>query len=216
MAADRDRYAVAHALARLLCAREAGCSPQQVTFELYCGRCAALDEPRGEPHGKPRPVGVAAGLEISITHSGQRVGVALTQGAPVGLDVEHVRDDRDIEGIAEHALTRVEREALATHSPAERTRAFFTYWSRKEALLKATGQGLSGGLNSVTVSGSTEQPAVLAWDSPTAPPHVWLTDLAAGSDYRAAVAAITPHEVNVTEHDAAPLLRDVETSAPRG
>ncbi|WP_133743351.1 4'-phosphopantetheinyl transferase family protein [Actinorugispora endophytica] len=202
LAADRDRYAVAHSLARLVCARAAGCAPRDVAFTLHCDHC---DRP--EPHGKPRPAGPAAGWEISITHSGSRVGVAVARGLPVGLDVERVAESRDLEGLASYALTGIERAALESRPEAERTGGFFTYWARKESLLKATGAGLSGGLTPITVSGPHESAAVLSWDPPGAPDEVWITDLDAGPDYRAALSVLAGGPVPVTEHDAADLLK---------
>nr|WP_235001196.1 4'-phosphopantetheinyl transferase superfamily protein [Marinactinospora thermotolerans] len=200
-AADRDRYVVAHALARLLCAEEAGCAPEEVGFELRCGHC---DRP--EPHGKPHPVGPAAGLEISISHSGGRVVVALTRQVPVGVDVEEVRASRDIDGLGDYVLTPTEQAALKALSGRERVSGFFTYWARKEALLKATGEGLAGGLTSVEVSGPDTTAAVLSWNSPAAPADVALEDLEAGEDYRAALALLAPGPVRVRVHDAAALL----------
>ncbi|UOE21628.1 4'-phosphopantetheinyl transferase superfamily protein [Thermobifida halotolerans] len=199
--ADRDRYAVAHALARLLCAGAADCDPREVTFLLHCGHC---DRP--EPHGKPRPAGPAAGWEISITHSGERVGVAVSRGPAVGLDVERIAE-RDLDGLVSYALTERERAVLDAAADHERAPGFFTYWSRKEALLKATGQGLSGGLTSVEVSGPHEAAAVLSWRGPAAPERVWLTDLDAGGDYRAALAVLADGPVTVAVHDASALLR---------
>jgi len=198
--ADRDRYAVGRALARLLCARAAGCHPREVSFLLRCGHC---DRP--EPHGKPHPAGPAEGWEVSVTHSGERVGVALSRGLPVGLDVERVAD-RDLDGLVSYTLTDRERAALDALAPAERPAGFFTYWARKEALLKATGQGLAGGLTSVEVSGPHADPAVLEWRGPAAPDRVQLVDLDAGDGYRAALAVLAPSPVTVAVHDAAPLL----------
>ncbi|RCV52133.1 4-phosphopantetheinyl transferase [Marinitenerispora sediminis] len=204
--ADRDRYAVAHALARIVCADAAGCTPGDVAFTLRCPRCAAGAKARREPHGKPVPAGPAHGWEMSISHSGERVVVALAKGVPIGVDVELVRADRDIDGLLDYALTDAERADLATAGPEGRTAGFYTYWARKEALLKATGEGLAGGLTSVSVTGPTEPADVLAWDSPSAPPHVRLTDLAADGPYRAALAALTAEPLDVRVHDAAPLL----------
>ncbi|GLU48903.1 4'-phosphopantetheinyl transferase family protein [Nocardiopsis ansamitocini] len=198
---DRDRYAVAHALARLLCAQESGCDPREVTFALHCGYCTRTD-----PHGKPRPTGPSEGLEISITHSGERVGVALSRGVPVGLDVEAIKPTRDLDGLADYALTAAERATLDARPEAERAAGFFSYWSRKEALLKATGAGLSGGLTSVAVNGPHEDAAVLHWDPPNAPAAVCLTDLDAGAGYRAALAALAPGPLALTVHDGAALL----------
>lgn len=197
---DRDRYAVAHALARLLCAHAAGCDPREVVFHRRCGHCT-----RPEPHGKPHPGGPAAGWEISITHSGDRVGVALTRGLPVGLDVEGITD-RDLDGLASYALTAREHAAWRALDAADRAAGFFTYWARKEALLKATGQGLAGGLTSVEVSPPDAAAALLAWHGPEAPTQVRLCDLDAGADYRAALAVVSARPVTVAVHDASVLL----------
>lgn len=197
---DRDRYAVAHALARLLCARVTGCDPREVVFHLRCGHCS-----RPEPHGKPHPGGPAAGWEISITHSGDRVGVAIAYGLPVGIDVERITS-RDLEGLASYALTDREYAAWQTLDPADRAAGFFTYWARKEALLKATGQGLSGGLTSVEVSPPDAAAALLAWRGPGTPAQAQLFDLAAGTDYRAALAVLAAHPVTVATHNASALL----------
>ncbi len=203
--ADRDRYIVAHALARLVVAREAGCTPEEVAFELRCPNCDGADR---APHGKPVPVGPAAGLEVSISHSGDRVAVALARGHAVGVDVEEVSSRRDTAGLAGMALTPGEQAALRS-LPGDRTTGdFFTYWARKEALLKASGEGIYAGLTSVEVSSPDEPGRVLAWTSPGAPPvgRVRLVDLDAGPLYRAALAVLGPAGPEVAAHDAGPLL----------
>ncbi|WP_017624284.1 4'-phosphopantetheinyl transferase family protein, partial [Nocardiopsis chromatogenes] len=174
--ADRDRYIVAHALARLAVAREAGCPPEAVEFDLHCRNCDGADR---EPHGKPVPAGPAAGLEVSISHSGERVALAVARGVPVGIDVEEVSSRRDTSALAEMALAPAEREVLAA-LPADRAaEGFFTYWARKEALLKASGEGIYAGLTSVEVSSPAAPGRVVAWASPGAPPpgRVRLVDL---------------------------------------
>lgn len=201
--ADRDRYLVSHALARLACARAAGCGPAEVSFTRDCPHCELR-----EPHGKPRPAGAASGLEVSLTHSGQRVAVAVTWGTGVGLDVERVRapGEGDIEGLADYVLTGAEKAALDALPGSGRTAGFFTYWTRKEALLKATGAGIGGGLNQISVSAPNESAAVLDWKAPGAPDAVWLADLDAGPDYRAALAALTGAPVRALHHDGTALL----------
>ncbi|RNL85121.1 4'-phosphopantetheinyl transferase superfamily protein [Halostreptopolyspora alba] len=206
LAADRDRYVVAHALARLVCARAAGCDPGEVAFRLHCRSCARDPSKRGDSHGKPHPDGPARGLEISHSHSGERVVVALTRGVPVGVDVEGVSAERDIEGVAEIALAENERAALDTMPAGDRVAGFFGYWARKEALLKATGDGLSGGLGTVRVNPPDQPASLTGWDGPHAPERAWLSDLDAGPGYRAALAALTGGPVTVATHDATPLL----------
>lgn len=201
---DRDRYLVSHALARLCLARAADCSPDKVSYVRDCPHCAGT-----EPHGKPRPVGPAAGLEFSITHSGDWVAIAVCSEAGVGVDVERIRGEgeSDLDGLASYVLTTQERSDLARIPTQERSAAFFTYWTRKEALLKATGAGLSGGLNSITVSGPRESARVVRWDSADAPDSVRLDDLSAGTGYRAALATLTPRPVRARHHDGTELLK---------
>lgn len=88
------------------------------------------------------------------------------------MDVER-ESDRDIDRLAEMVLTAAERDALT--AMADRRRGFHTYWSRKEALLKATGHGLAAPMTSIHVSAPDEPAAVVAWDgeaavSPSASP----------------------------------------------
>ncbi|MFC5951174.1 4'-phosphopantetheinyl transferase family protein [Pseudonocardia lutea] len=186
--ADRARYLAAHALTRLLLGARLGADPAAITLDRTC-RC-------GKPHGKPR---LAAGTApaFSLTHSGDRVGVALSDDGPVGLDVEEIRDLSDLARLAEHALSPAER----TRPPAD-ARAFLTVWTRKEALLKATGEGLASPMDAITL-GPTG--VVEAWtDGPGA---AWVVDLDAGPGHPAAVAGLGAVAPQVRTHDGAALLR---------
>jgi len=179
--ADRARYLAAHALARLVVGPRTGTDPAALTIDRTC-RC-------GKPHGKP----TVAGVEFSLTHSGDRVGVAVSAGGPVGLDVEEHRDLGDLDGLAGHALSPTEPR------PTDGA-AFLRVWTRKEALLKATGEGLSGPMNAITLAG----PTVVSWTD--GPSQVWLVDLDAGPAHPAALAGLgdEPDEVHV--HDGDTLL----------
>ncbi|MFD0804179.1 4'-phosphopantetheinyl transferase superfamily protein, partial [Streptomonospora algeriensis] len=105
-----------------------------------------------------------------------------------------------------------ERRDLDRVPGARRTEGFFGYWARKEALLKATGDGLSAGLGTVGVSSPFEPAAVVEWDSPAAPEHVRLTDLDAGHGYRAALAALCPGPLTTQTCDPAELLSTRRTA----
>ena len=205
LAADRDRYAVGHALLRLAVGAASGTAPAGVTFALDCPHCAGTE---GRPHGKPRPTGAAAGIEVSLSHSGDRVAVALARGARVGVDVEHIAPGRDLDGLSAAVLTPQEQADLAAVGPDLRPAAFFDYWSRKEALLKATGEGVYAGLTGVSLAPPHLPPAVRSWTTPSAPPAgtVRLHPLDAGPRHRAALAVLTPADVTVAAHDAAELL----------
>jgi 4'-phosphopantetheinyl transferase len=182
--ADQARYLAAHALARLVLADAVGGSAAVLAFDRTC-RC-------GAQHGKPTLPG---GPGFSLTHAGDLVGVAVHDG-PVGLDVEQVRPLSDLAALAAHAC-----------SPAETVTdpmAFFTLWTRKEALLKATGDGLSAPMSAITLGPS----GLVGWVGDGAPDGpVWLRDLRPAPDCPAAVAGLGPDPVAVRESDGAELLR---------
>lgn len=146
--------------------------------------------PGGKPALPPEPG--RAGLRFNVSHSGELMLCAVTRGADVGIDVERVDEERPHARVAAHFLTRRERAVLESLPPAERASAFFACWTRKEALVKATGVGMGVSLTRVEVP--------VSGGAPVATPHVdghptrWvLRDLACGPGYRAALA--TPDTV---------------------
>ncbi|SIO84895.1 4'-phosphopantetheinyl transferase [Nocardiopsis sp. JB363] len=205
--ADRDRHLIGRALTRLVLAEHAGCAPEDVLFDLRCRSCE--DKARtgaggqdASPHGKPIPVGAADGWEMSVSHSGEWVVLALAAGTPVGVDVERVSDSRDLDGLAAYTLADVERQEWDALPEFERVGAFFGYWARKEALLKATGLGLSGGLRRVSVTPPHGRARLVDWEGGGRPESAWLGDLERGPDYRSALAVLTDRTVEPTVHQA--------------
>jgi 4'-phosphopantetheinyl transferase len=213
--ADRDRHLLGRSLARLVLAERAGCAPEGVTFELRCLSCEDKSRTGAEggdkaPHGKPVPTGAAQGWEVSISHSGEWVVLALAREVPVGVDVERVSDSRDLDGLAGYTLAESEHEVWRSLPDEDRVGAFFGYWARKEALLKATGLGLSGGLRRVAVSPPHAEARLLSWEGGGGPGSAWLSDLDRGAEYRSALAVLTGRPVRLTVHSperTADLLR---------
>ncbi|MER7106635.1 4'-phosphopantetheinyl transferase family protein [Streptomyces sp. NPDC000229] len=181
---DRALYLTAHALAREVVAAQLGVGPREVRFTQECRHC---DRP--EPHGKP---GVAdSALELSLSHSGDRVAVALSLAGPVGVDIEEVGGEGRVADLAPVVLAEAERAALEGLPAEERTRGFIRYWARKEAVLKATGDGLTVEPALLTVSAPDAPAALLEWRKRVEPhPPVRLHDVDAGDGYRAAVAVL--------------------------
>jgi 4'-phosphopantetheinyl transferase len=189
-AADRARFAVGAALLRLVASGMLGVAPQQVEVDRRCQAC-------GRPHGKPT-IG-EGGPHLSVSHSGDWVTVATCRDAPVGVDVEHMARRTDYQTLVPHVLGPDEAPAAVDEA------AFLRYWVRKEALVKATGDGLGAGLRQVTVSPPGETARLLAY--PGRPGlRAELRDLAGRPGHPAAVAVLTPGPLEVAEHDAAPLL----------
>jgi 4'-phosphopantetheinyl transferase len=199
---DRALYLTAHALARLAIAGPVGLAPREIRFSVTCRRC-------GGPHGKPRVDGPEA-VELSISHSGERAVVAVARDVAVGVDVEVVAMRHpDVPRIA---LSPPERAVLDRLPEADRVPAFLRYWTRKEALLKATGDGLMVQLDQVTVSGPDEPPALLSWPGQSLPGVLHLVDLEPGPGYAASLASLGT-ALTVVERDASDLLA---SGAPHG
>jgi 4'-phosphopantetheinyl transferase len=186
-AEDKARFVTGRFLARTVLAEATGRPPQDLHFTTGCPHC-------GDAHGKPRLPG--SGLDFSLSHSGDRVLLVLVEGAEVGADVEQ-ESDRDVDSLSRMVLTAAEAEVLRTM--ADRKRGFHAYWSRKEALLKATGHGLAAPMTAIHVSGPDEPPEVVAWEGEAAVSPVRLADLDAGPGYAASAAVLTDRPLRLAE-----------------
>ncbi len=119
------------------------------------------------------------------------------------MDVEWIDRALDVESLRDTVLAQAEQRVLAAGPPE----GFFTYWCRKEALLKATGDGLAISPARLRVSGPAEPARLLDWTVPGRPaPLVRLTDLRPDPDHVGCVAILTDRDVTVTEHDGSALL----------
>ncbi|WP_231974034.1 4'-phosphopantetheinyl transferase family protein [Pseudonocardia sp. HH130630-07] len=176
-AEDRARYLAAHALTRLVLAAGLDADPAALELDRTC-RC-------GQQHGKPRLAGRPDAPGFSLTHSGALVGVAVGPG-PVGIDVEQQRSLGDLAGLARHALSPVERAA----GPVE-ANGFLVTWTRKEALVKATGEGLSSPMDAITLTAPDGPAGILDWPDSGGP--WWVADVATPwPDHPGAVAGAGP------------------------
>lgn len=118
------------------------------------------------PHGKPR-LDPPSPLRFNLSHSGDTIVIALTEGVDLGVDVEELDRDTPTERLARRFFTEAEARAVEQAPEADRNRVFFHCWTAKEAVLKATGSGLTVPVREVEVD-----------PNPDAPPRL----LALGSD----------------------------------
>ena len=183
-ARDREHFTVARAMLRLIVGKYLSIEPRQLQLT------------RG-PHGKPALATErgANALRFNSSRSGELALCAIARGRDVGVDVEHVRADLDldVDQIAERFFSPRELATFRVLPPERKQQAFFTCWVRKEAYLKATGDGLAIPLESFSVSFSEGDPAALL-DVPGHPEHpseYSLWELDPGPSYVAALAAET-------------------------
>ncbi|HEU5106786.1 MAG TPA: 4'-phosphopantetheinyl transferase superfamily protein [Solirubrobacterales bacterium] len=95
-----------------------------------------------DPDGKPQLQTAPERLRFNLSHSGAIALVALSAAHPVGVDVEELRPDRDLIGLAERALGPEDVAAVRAASPGERELVFHRCWARHEARLKCLGVGI--------------------------------------------------------------------------
>jgi 4'-phosphopantetheinyl transferase len=132
----------------------------------------------------------APALRFNLAHSDGLGLCAVASSRDVGVDIERLRPDFADDGAAEHFFSRAEVTALRTLHGERRARAFFDCWTRKEAYIKARGDGLWLPLDRFEVSLEPgDPPALLATHDEPAEAARWsLLDLDAGPDYAATVA----------------------------
>lgn len=144
------------------------------------------------PYGKPQLVDEIndLGLHFNVSHSHGLALFALTRGRQVGVDVEFMRADLADEGIARRFFSTREVRALLSLPVEVRSQAFFTCWTRKEAYIKAVGEGLSMPLDRFDVTLVPGEPAQLLETRPDqSEAQQWqLFGLDPGDGYIAAVA----------------------------
>lgn len=186
--ADRARFTVAAGLLRLVAGLQLGVPPERLAITRSCPDC-------DRPHG--RPVLPADGWEVSVSHSGDRVAVAIGRTGPLGVDVEEVRTPGE-----------PDLRALVL-AASERGDDLTTYWVRKEAVLKATGEGLRVGLTEVVVTDPDVGPALVRAHRGDLPARTALRTLRPGDGYRACLAVLDTPGVRVAEIDATNLLASV-------
>lgn len=129
-----------------------------------------LDRPPGQlrfaysPFGKPEVEGEEGRdcLRFNLSHAEGVALIALTRGREVGVDVEAVREEFPGMEIAERFFSGREIETLRAMPEGARSAAFFLYWTRKEAYIKALGEGLSHPLRQFSVSLADGESRVLA------------------------------------------------------
>ncbi|SKA32934.1 4'-phosphopantetheinyl transferase family protein [Consotaella salsifontis] len=135
---DRQRFTVARGRLRMILGDELGVPPAALAFTVNAfGKPSVVLPHRPAPH-------------FNLSHSGEIAVLAVSQTLEVGVDVEIVRPLE--ESLASLIFSPAEQQSLARLEASQRERAIVLGWTRKEAFVKASGQGLSMPLSSFDVS----------------------------------------------------------------
>ena len=174
----RRRFTVARGVLRHVLGRYLGVRPEALRFDYG-------------PQGKPllrRPAGTA--LRFNVSHSGALALIAVTAERDLGVDVERVDPERAAVKIAERFFAPEEVAVFRSLPEEQREEGFFNAWTRKEAYMKATGRGLTLGLDRFVVTlrpGEEARLVSTAWHPPDAARWT-MRALDPGPGYAAALA----------------------------
>ncbi len=143
----RRQYAVGRGALRALLAAYLETRPELIQFTYG---------PRGKPFlAETHGVG---DLQFNLSNSHELALVGFVLGPEIGVDVEHLRPMPDCEQIAERFFSESERQVLRGIPFPAKQEAFFNCWTRKEAYLKAVGEGLAAPLDSFDVTLAPGEP----------------------------------------------------------
>lgn len=139
---DQRKFIAARGSLRLLLARYLHCSPAEIKFEYQEKGKPFLNEP----------------IEFNISHSGEMALIAITSTITLGVDIEYHRQIDNLSGLAKRVFSEDEFTLLQKVKPEDQMQSFFNGWTRKEAFIKAIGEGLFASLKEFSVTIQPNQP----------------------------------------------------------
>lgn len=139
--ADRERFVIARASLRIILGRYLRSDPARLRFDYNA-------------YGKPSLAGGDAGetLRFNLSHSGDIALYAFARAREVGVDLERLTPGFASERLARRCFSAEELEAFRALPARRQTEAFFNCWTRKEAYVKARGEGLALSLHDFDVT----------------------------------------------------------------
>lgn len=148
--ADRREFIAARGLLRMILGRYLDTPPERLRF------CYG---PNGKPSLVVDPGGTS--LQFNVSHSSGFVVYAVTRARQVGIDLERIQPFPEVRMLVERYFSSAEQAALRALPKEQQLLAFYRCWTRKEAFIKAKGQGLSLALDRFVVSLAPGEPARL-------------------------------------------------------
>lgn len=138
---DKSQFVAARGILRLILSSYLSVEPGAIQFSF-------------EKNGKPRLQNVfgKTDIQFNLSHSQGLALYVFTLGHEVGVDIEYIREISEMEQIVEQFFSVRERVFFSTLPASQKQETFFNWWTRKEAFMKATGDGLSYPLDMLDVS----------------------------------------------------------------
>ncbi len=177
IADDRRRFIVTRGLLRRVLGGYLNIDAAEVAFAYG---------PNGKPMLTPA---FDTRLQFNVSHAGDIALIAVSYERPVGVDVEQIRPLDDVAALADMVFTPTERAVWQALPGSESLEVFFKLWTRKEALLKGLGAGLSRPAHGLEIGVGGDS---VLWRDSTAPHTTWrLADIAPWCGYVACIAVET-------------------------
>lgn len=173
----QHRFIAARSALRIILGRYLNLNPQKIEF-TYSDK------------GKPSIANLEnhQRLEFNLSHSQTLALCGITSDRPIGVDIEQLRPMKDAAQLAQRFFCPSEFAVISPLPPGEQEKAFFRAWTAKEAFLKATGEGLSGGLDQVEVDLLSDVMRLRSIKGEVQPVKAWsILSLIGKEDYLGAV-----------------------------
>ena len=176
---DQHRFLMARGVLRIILANYLGKRPDELRFDYNSFGKPALADNNGWDS-----------ISFNLSHSGEIVLYAVSCNRKIGIDVERIQDSIDVRQIANRFFSIAEISSLDRVHKEKMSGVFFQYWTRKEALFKAVGDGISFPMEHLDVSlinGNFLSPIILPGEN--GEKYCWhVQDLFPGDGYTAAIA----------------------------
>jgi 4'-phosphopantetheinyl transferase len=175
------RYVEIHGRLRILLAEILKQPPEQIRIKKA-------------EHGKPYLADYPE-LAFNLSHTADRVMIAVARRCQLGVDIEICKPRHNLSGLVEKCFAEEEAAYWEQLSELQKTQAFYRFWTRKEAFVKATGRGIVLGLNRCVIN--PENPAAfLRVPESCGQAAAWhILDVDLGGEVCSAVVADTPFSV---------------------
>jgi 4'-phosphopantetheinyl transferase len=179
-ARHQRRYILSRAALRILLGRYLACPPRDIDFNY-------------NSHGKPRLAGLHQRIKFNVSHTNDIMLATFVLDSEIGIDIESINHDMDCMALGRRCFSTLETQIMQSLPEHEHVDAFFRVWCRKEAYIKARGEGMSHPLQRFSVSMDKHPPRLLEHLDDGRETDRWtFIDLEVAENCRAALVVESP------------------------